>query len=657
MDNITPVNSDSLTPPTPPVVDVAQPGTAVSPQVVKEAESLKGAEWPVKKTSNIKKVFAGIAAIVLVVGVSIGAFYFTRNLNEASVPNAPESTPYAGYTPPVFKGKNVDDNVTNIGTGKQVEYGQYGGTYNTADRNKDDTPEETRQQMAALNEQAQKKYGVNAEGSQADNRTGAQLAGQSDFGGINYSGFYQVADGSYRPIAAPEEKRGGREQDEVATTTTRRGGNNVASCTVSSWTPAENTVCSGTAFTQTSNCATTRSATGTKTDGACFVCSLTQPSNPSVEKLSPTSVKLKWTPGTGGGVAQYLYVSKNDSPVANCNGDAGVAADCILKKTDLATTSAEYTLTGLTANTTYYWNIQNHLSTACNKFFGSPATFKTDIACTDTTWTPDAATKCQGTSFIQTSNCSATRSATGTKTTAECEKYVDLEVLKTAYRDQATNTAGNYKLTSEIDVVSKEQVFVYAIDVANNGNIKAENVVITDVLKGDNQELLTFVDAESRCKYTSATRTVTCSGMNLEPDDTDTYTFRVKVSADAVNGDSIKNTVVATYKDMPANGDTEATLDLPVSTIVGCNHTCTGDDECVSGLSCDLTTNKCRKPTCSDSSNCNCPVAATPAPVRVATARPIQPTVLPETGILDLPGVATFGGGLLLAVIGILLAL
>ncbi len=35
-------------------------------------------------------------------------------------------------------------------------------------------------------------------------------------------------------------------------------------CTVSSWAPSTNSVCSGTTFTQTSNCSTTRSATGTK---------------------------------------------------------------------------------------------------------------------------------------------------------------------------------------------------------------------------------------------------------------------------------------------------------------------------------------------------------------------------------------------------------
>jgi hypothetical protein len=62
-----------------------------------------------------------------------------------------------------------------------------------------------------------------------------------------------------------------------------------------------------------------------------------------------------------------------------------------------------------------------------------------------------------------------------------------------------------------------------------------------------------------------------------------------------------------------------------------------------------------------EASNCNCPVerVETEAPTRRATVyvQRVQPTVLPETGILDFPGVAAFGGGLLLAIVGILLAL
>ena len=50
----------------------------------------------------------------------------------------------------------------------------------------------------------------------------------------------------------------------------------VADCTVSSWSPDPSTVCSGQSFTQTSNCSTTQTATGTKTTGECCVPNFTQ---------------------------------------------------------------------------------------------------------------------------------------------------------------------------------------------------------------------------------------------------------------------------------------------------------------------------------------------------------------------------------------------
>jgi len=69
----------------------------------------------------------------------------------------------------------------------------------------------------------------------------------------------------------------------------------------------------------------------------------------------------------------------------------------------------------------------------------------------------------------------------------------------------------------------------------------------------------------------------------------------------------------------------------------------------------------------SDDDACVCPtvtttivVSRTPAPTRVATATATAaPTgaQLPETGILNLPGAAAFGGGLLLTILGILFAL
>ena len=107
-----------------------------------------------------------------------------------------------------------------------------------------------------------------------------------------------------------------------------------------------------------------------------------------------------------------------------------------------------------------------------------------------------------------------------------------------------------------------------------------------------------------------------------------------------------------------------------------CNKTCGNNAQCPSN---DICFNGfCRNPQCTDQTDCNCPSAtATVAPTTTiaVTARPTTiarvtatprsgsittatPTgaILPEAG-LSLPGVAIFGGGLLMAIVGILLAI
>ncbi len=110
-------------------------------------------------------------------------------------------------------------------------------------------------------------------------------------------------------------------------------------------------------------------------------------------------------------------------------------------------------------------------------------------------------------------------------------------------------------------------------------------------------------------------------------------------------------------------------------TPASCNNTCSATVACVSGLSC--VDGACRNASCTTETDCTCPevtttvttrVTVTAAPTATATATgtmaPTEevtaaPTAeqLPETGILNLPGAAAFGGGLLLTVLGILFAL
>jgi len=240
---------------------------------------------------------------------------------------------------------------------------------------------------------------------------------------------------------------------------------------------------------------------------------------------------------------------------------------------------------------------------------------------------------------------------------------------KEAYKDESGNKAGVYTLTSTTNNVSKDEIFVYRIRIENNTDATLSGVKITDRLNGENQDILTFMDADNGCSYTASDRTLTCDGITIQPKARTQRAFRVKVGSGATNGAVIKNTSMVTYQGTTKEGK----KDVTVSSVVGCKHTCTTDAECSSGLVCDETTNSCRKEACTTSESCVCPTATatqaptTPRPTRAATEAPTEaptetvaeatPTILPETGILDIPGVAAFGGGLILAVVGILLAL
>lgn len=264
---------------------------------------------------------------------------------------------------------------------------------------------------------------------------------------------------------------------------------------------------------------------------------------------------------------------------------------------------------------------------------------------------------------------------TGSECTNEIKVALPfLTAVKKAYLNNTNNQAGVYQLTTAINTVSKNQIFVYAIEMENTGTGTASGVTINDPLTGENQDQLTLVDRDPKCNWSDTDKKMTCN-VDIQPGAKERIAFRVKVSDGISNGVTIKNVGHV----LSEGQDLTVTKDLTVSTVVGCNHVCTTDAECSTGLTCDTTSTKCRKTACSTEDSCVCPIAATetPAPTRAVTptatvTRPVvnatttaptapitttSPEVLPETGILDIPGVTVFGGGLLLAVIGLLLAL
>lgn len=280
------------------------------------------------------------------------------------------------------------------------------------------------------------------------------------------------------------------------------------------------------------------------------------------------------------------------------------------------------------------------------------------------TCTPDCPTDCgkvASTITTCTDSC-GTGVSKNCPATAACEQ-VKIEGSKTAFKNETANTAGNYTLTTEIDTVAKSQIYVYSIDLTNTSDVEATGVTIKDSLK--NVAGVTFMDTVAGCTWNATDVELTCN-TTIKKDETKTFSFRVKAADGVANGDVITNVAKVTY----TNGTAfDLTKNLTVSTIVGCNNTCTTDAECSTGLVCDTTSKKCRRSTCISEDDCTCAVAvtttATPVVtvVAAATATPTAviaeatPTILPETGIFDIPGIVAFGGGLLLAVVGILLAL
>lgn len=231
---------------------------------------------------------------------------------------------------------------------------------------------------------------------------------------------------------------------------------------------------------------------------------------------------------------------------------------------------------------------------------------------------------------------------------------------KSAYKNVTANTPGVYSLTTLMDTVSKSQIYVYSIDLKNTSSSVATGVTIKDSLK--DIATLTYMDTVPGCSYSTTEKEITCT-TSIQPSETKTFSFRVKAADSIINGAVISNTAIVTYP----GGNLNLTKDLTVSTLVSCNHTCTVDAECSNGLTCNTTTNKCRLATCPTEEDCVCGVIATvtqAAPTTVKTVTPTKvataaatPSTLPDAGILDVPGIFAFGGGLLLAIIGILLAL
>ncbi len=447
------------------------------------------------------------------------------------------------------------------------------------------------------------------------------------------------------------------------------------SCTPTTWTPNANTVCTGTNLTQTSNCGTTQTVAGTKvssvwTPNANTVCTgtnLTQTGDcgdtKTVAGIKTDGTCASCTPTTWTPNANTVCTGTNLTQTSNCGTTQTVAGT---KVSSVWTPNANTVCTG--TNLTQTGDCGDTKTVAGTKY-----------CCSDATWSPSPENTCSESKLVQKSNCGNEREVDGTKI---C--YPNISVVTGAYADDNRNKPGVYFTDKKITKVSRDQFYVYTMEVYNTGDASIKDFVVSDTLTGQNQSLISFIDGEDKCSYDSPTKKLNCKVDKLAPKSEVKLRFRVKTAATALNGKVIRNKVSVNY----GTSTKTATVDTLVSSIVSCNEFCNNDSECVAGLACDVFSNKCRKPSCLKSDSCNCalPTATVTATITSArlTATPTDSVVdfpdsstavsspttratlaqtadtieeLPSTGIFDLPQTTIFGGGILLAILGIFLAL
>jgi hypothetical protein len=224
-------------------------------------------------------------------------------------------------------------------------------------------------------------------------------------------------------------------------------------CIDSSWSPSPSNVCSGSSFTQTSNCGRTRSvtgtsvpsfspspsttcngtsflqtngcysqwATGTKTDGACCIDTSWSPSP------SGTCVTSNLNQTSNCGRTRTVQGTKNNASCCTSWSawSPGTGGTC--SNTQLTQTRSCNNIGGLTQSQTVAGTYNPTTWTPSTSMVCSGQTFTQSNGCTtksatgtsNPAFSPDPSTRCIGTTFLQTNGCTS-KFLTGTKADASC---------------------------------------------------------------------------------------------------------------------------------------------------------------------------------------------------------------------------------------------
>jgi hypothetical protein len=261
-----------------------------------------------------------------------------------------------------------------------------------------------------------------------------------------------------------------------------------------------------------------------------------------------------------------------------------------------------------------------------------------------------------------TNSCTLTFTVSApTETPASTTPNISCSV--TAFRDEFSNSAGNYNLLTQQSTFNPGDNIVLRVNLTNNGS-QASDISMSDVLTGGNLENVGFIDSNCTASaYNATNKTLDCPTLNVGPGATMSRTMRVKLVNNAGAGISMTDTATArsgdtsttcnaTFAVAGSTSTTTTTTTTQTSTVVGCNQTCVTNSDCAAtnqicydtgstGKKCRLesnvTSSACSQATTTSTTTTTGTTATTvtASPTASPTAQPKLPAELPVSGAHD----------------------
>jgi len=152
-----------------------------------------------------------------------------------------------------------------------------------------------------------------------------------------------------------------------------------------------------------------------------------------------------------------------------------------------------------------------------------------------------------------------------------------ISCVKQAYQNELSNTDGSYEMIQTQSNFTPGDVVVYNLTITNDGSEEA-SITATDTINISDQTTFYFLD--SNCGANAyLNNTLTCTTDLLLPGESQSFSFRIKLSEDITTDMTLTNNAQITDGTLSQSCVTDILIESV--TEANCNETCSSNSECI----------------------------------------------------------------------------